>query len=121
MTGVTIINSFEIYEIADWQFIIGITPLVLSGLISFIMLIKGIKPDLGIVKKFIASSHLSVLVGGLISCVLVFVFNYACPAEYVETQYEVSIDDTAAFNAVYDKYNIIEEKENTFIVVERQE
>ena len=121
MAGVTIVDSFEIYKIAGWQVIVGLIPLMLSGLIGFILLLKGIKPNSNIVDKLAVVCYLSILVGGLLSLTLVLVFKNVCPAKYVETQYEISIDDTASFNAVYDKYEIIEEKENTFIVVERQE
>ena len=44
-----------------------------------------------------------------------------CPAELIETQYEVKIDSSADFNEVYDKYEIKSKNTDTdtFIVVEK--
>ena len=41
--------------------------------------------------------------------------------ELVEIRYEICIDDTVDFNALMDKYEFIEQRENSWIVRERIE
>jgi hypothetical protein len=60
------------------------------------------------------------LIGAILSVLMIPFLNEYFPAEYVETHYEMSIDDSASFNEVHNKYIIIEEKEDTFIVKEKQ-
>ena len=41
-------------------------------------------------------------------------------SKIVETQYEIEVDDTASFNEVYNKYIILERRdEHVFLVIER--
>jgi hypothetical protein len=63
-----------------------------------------------------------VLVGGFISFVFILLMGKFCPANYVETRYEIKIEDSASFNEVYEKYEIKSknEDEGTFIVVEKE-
>jgi len=127
MTGVTILDTIEIYQIAGWQFLLGFLPLIVAAIIFFtrqhIAFKKGTAEDQA--RGVVSCEHwhpkelLLLVVGGFFSLVLLICLCKVCPADYIETQYEIKVEDTASFNEVYSKYEIIEEKENTFIVKER--
>ena len=36
MTGVTILDTMEIYTLSCWQFVLGFTPLLITAVIAFI-------------------------------------------------------------------------------------
>ena len=125
MNGVTIINSTDTYTLAGWQFIVGMLPLIISSVIYFYLLVKSLnnrtpEQKAANTSDFDIKYLLIIFVGGLCSFVLLFFLGRYHPASYVDTQYEIEIADSASFNEVYDKYSIITEKENTFIVVERE-
>ena len=127
MNGVTILDTIDIYQVSVWQALLGIAPLIISFIIFSVRLYrafkKGTEEDraMGVV----SSEHwkpkelLIVAVGGMITFALMFSFEKFCPAEYVETQYEVSIDETVSFTEFYDKYEVVEERDNSFIVKDR--
>ena len=48
-----------------------------------------------------------------------FYLMNVCPADYVETHYEVAVDDAVSFTEFYNKYTILEERAETFLVKER--
>lgn len=123
MIGVTIIDSIDIFQLAGWQILVGFIPYVIFAAIGFILMYKfnlkayiSGKPT-GFPVKFIVC----VLAGGLISFVSILLMGKFCPADYVETQYEIRIEDSASFNEIYEKYEIKSknEDEGTFIVVEK--
>lgn len=125
MNGVTIINSTDIYGIASWQYIIGLLPFIISAVIVLYQLYKSIKKRTPEQKEanmcdFNFKYLLVMFICWLCSFALVAFLDKCCPASYVSTQYEIEIADSASFNEVYNKYSIIAEKENTFIVVERE-
>ena len=122
MIGVTIIDSIDIFQLAGRQLLVGFIPYIIFAAIGFILMYKfnlkayiSGKPT-GFPVKFVVC----VLVGGFISLISILLMNKFCPADYVETQYEIRIEDSASFNEVYEKYNIIEEKDDTFIVTEKE-
>lgn len=125
MNGVTIINSTDTYELAGWQCIICLLPFIISAVIVLYQLYKAIKRRTPEQKEantcdFDFKYLLIMFICWLCSLVLLSVLSNCCPASYVNTQYEIEIADSASFNEVYNKYNIISEKEKTFIVVERE-
>lgn len=125
MNGVTIINSTDTYDLASWQCIIGILPFIISAVIVLYQLYKSIKMRTPEQKEantcdFNFKYLLVMFICWLCSFALLAVLDNYCPASYVNTQYEIEIADSASFNEVYEKYSIISEKEDTFIVVERE-
>lgn len=122
MIGVTIVDSIDIFQLAGWQLFVGFIPYVIFAVIGFILMYKfNLKEytagrPTGFPVKFVVC----ILIGGFISLISILLMNKFCPADYVETQYEIRIEDSASFNEVYEKYNIIEEKEDTFMVTEKE-
>lgn len=124
MNGITIINSTDIYTMAVWQFVVGIIPLIISAIIYFVRLHTALKnrtleEQNNNTVNFDNKNLLIIFMGGLLSFIFLFSIGKYCPAEYVETQYEIKIGNTASFYEVYDNYSILVEKENTFIVKEK--
>ena len=125
INGVTILESIDIYQLSGWQILIGLIPLILFTIIYFVRLFKafksGSKEDQakGLV-NMPAKEIFLIFIGGLISLIFMIILDRNCPTEFVETQYEIKIEDSASFNEVYNSYNIIEEKEDTFIVVKKE-
>jgi hypothetical protein len=127
MTGVTILDTIEIYQIAGWQFLLGFLPLIVTAIVFFtrqhVAFKKGTAEEQA--RGIISCEHwhpkelLLLVIGGFLSLAFLLCLGKFCPANYVETQYEISIEDTASFNEVYRTYAILEEKENTYIVKER--
>jgi lipid-A-disaccharide synthase-like uncharacterized protein len=122
MIGVTIIDSIDIFQLAGWQLLVGFIPYIIFAAIGFILMYKteskntSVTPHASFPVKFVVY----LLIGGFISLVSILLMGKFCPADYVETQYEIRIEDSASFNEVYEKYSIIEEKEDTFIVTEKE-
>lgn len=120
MTGVTILDVIEIYDIADWQLFLCFIPFIISAIISFVIMYKSTKglepwepaPFPAKVFTIIIAIGASITIGSMLYA------DKHCPAKLTETQYEIKIEDSASFKEVYEKYNIIEEKEDTFIVTE---
>ena len=127
MSGVTILDTIEIYTLSWWQFVLGFTPLLIAAIICFVRLYiafkKGTKEEQerGVINPANYKIHefLFAVVGGALSLVLILCLDKYCPVDYVETRYKVSVDDTASFVEFYDKYNILEEHSDYFIVKER--
>lgn len=127
MNGVTILDVIEIYQIAGWQFFIGFSPVIIAAIIVFIRLYlafkKGTKEEQkrGVINLnyWSPKEFWPLIVGTIISLATLLYIGNTYPADYVETRYEVKIDDSAFFNEIYNTYSIIEERENTFIVKER--
>ena len=125
INGVTILEAFDIYRLAGWQILIGLIPLVLSAIIYFVRLYKTFKSGSeedqakGLVNMPTKDIFL-IFIGGLISLIFLIILDRNCPTEFVETQYEIKIENSASFNEVYNNYNIIEEKEDTFIVTKKE-
>ena len=127
MEGITVIDTIEIYELAGWQIVLGILPLILSAAICFIRMYKAFKK--GTVEDraagVLSSEHwkpreiLIVFLGGILSFVLMFCLEQFCPADLTATHYEVAVSDSVPFNSFYDTYEIIEKRDTTYIVKER--
>jgi hypothetical protein len=124
MTGVTIIDSIDIFQLAWWQILVGFIPYIIFAAIGFILMYKfNLKAYMsGKPTSFPVKFVVCVLAGGFISFVFILLMGKFCPAKYVETQYEIKIEDSASFNEVYKKYEIKSENEDTgtFIVVEKE-
>jgi len=117
MTGVTIIDVIKIYDIADWQLLLCFIPFIVSAIVSFTIMYKSWE----LAPFSTKISTIIVVLGATITIGSMFYADKQCPAELIETQYEVKIDSSADFNEVYDKYEIKSKNENegTFIVVEK--
>ena len=129
MTGVTILDTMEIYTLSWWQFVLGFTPLLITAVISFIHIWidykKGTKEEQerGVINT---NNHkpweiLYMVIGGILSLILILCLDRNCPVDYVETRYKIEVDETASFVEFHDKYNIIEEHPEYFIVTEKSE
>lgn len=123
MTGVTIIDVIKIYDISDWQLLLCFIPFIVSAIISFIIMYKAAR-DLNPWELAPFSTKIStiiVVIGAAITIGSMLYADKQCPAELIETQYEVKIDSSADFNEVYDKYEIKSKNTDTdtFIVVEK--
>lgn len=127
MTGVTILDTMEIYTLSCWQFVLGFTPMAITAIISFVHLWidyrKGTKEEQerGVINT---NNHkpwkiLYMVIGGILSLVLILGLDKCCPADYLETRYKVKVDETTSFIEFYDKYNILEEHPEYFIVTEK--
>ncbi len=127
MTEITILDTIDIYQLSGWQFLLALSPMILAAIICFtrmhIAFKKGTAEEQA--RGVVSFEHwhpkeLLIILFGTIICIATFIcLNTFCPAEYVETQYEVKVSDSASFNKVFKAYTIIEEKENTYIVKER--
>jgi hypothetical protein len=127
MNGITILDSIDIYQASGWQSLITLIPFLITTVIFFVRMHiafkKGTPEEQArsvITNNNWSLAELLILVGGaVLSFILGDYIDIHCPTKYVETHYEIAIDDSASFNEVYDKYIIIEEKEDTFIVREK--
>jgi Na+/H+ antiporter NhaC len=127
MNGITIINSTDLYGVSGWQILLALCPLILFAIVFFVRLYKAFKKGTASeqARGVISLEHwspkecLTILIGGVLAVILAVYFNYYKPADYLETQYVIKIEDSVSFNDVYNKYEIVEEKEDTFIVRER--
>jgi hypothetical protein len=125
MNGVSVINSTDIYNLSGCQFLLGMSPLILSAIIYFYLLHRAFKKgtpedqEAGRV-DFHPRKLLIIVVGGILSIASVLYMQKFKPDTYIETHYEIKIEDSVPFNEIYNKYIILEEKENTFIVKERE-
>ena len=59
------------------------------------------------------------VIGGILSLALILCLDKTCPADYLETRYKIEVDETASFVEFHDKYNILEEHSDYFIVTEK--
>ena len=119
MQGVEILNVLPIYS-THW--ITGIIAGALVGLgigigiLIFMCLIEStiwrslFFSYMALVIEIILASS---LFGGLI--------GECFQKELVETRYEIRLDDTVDFDALMDKYEFIEQRENSWIVKEKRE
>ena len=132
MSGITIIDTIDTYETAWWQLILGLIPMFIGALIYFVVWYNAFKKgtpeerEHGVVSaehyslKDFGRSFLALAIGGLISIILCGCFSTIWPAKYVETKYEMSVDETVSFAEFYNNYYIVEETERgTFIVKEK--
>ena len=127
MTGVTILDTMEIYTLSWQQFVLGFTPMAIAAIISFVHIWidyrKGTKEEQeqGVINT---SKHkpweiLYCVIGGILSLILILCLDRNCPADYLETRYKVKVDETTSFIEFYDKYNILEEHPDYFIVTDK--
>lgn len=120
MTGVTILSTNDIYNISGLQILISFIPYLLAAVLGFVTVNKAFKKNSsGESVKFPVKFYIIIIIGATLTMASIIFLDSKYPAKYVETQYEISINDTASFNEVYDNFIIIEEKENTFIVKEK--
>lgn len=124
MSGIAILETINIYQIAWWQFFLGMLPTFIGGGICFLSVYIASRKSSPEVRaqggvEWHPKHILWMILGALISLILLSILNTSCPADYVETRYEIKIEDSVSFNEVYDNFIILEEKENTFIVKER--
>lgn len=117
MTGVTILDTMEIYTLSWQQFVFGFTPLAIAAIISFVHIWIDYRKG----AKHKSWEILYCIIGGILSLILILGLDRTCPADYLETRYKVKVDETTPFVEFYDKYNIIEEHPDYFIVTEKSE
>lgn len=118
MEGITILNEEEITEL-----IYNPMPLIIltiiGAIIGIVVAIKsfidsgGIKNAIGI---FVAFLGLGVSIGVATSMIVSLSQNNR---RYVETRYEVTIDDSVYMKEFVEKYEIIEERGEIFVIKEK--
>ena len=129
MSGVTILDTIEIYGLTGWQFLLGMSPLFLAAVIMFVRMYKAFKKGsesdqammLLNLEFWSPKEFIILLVGTVLSVALVLCLETYCPADYVETRYKVTVDETTSFVEFHDKYNIVEEQSEYLIVTEKSE
>lgn len=127
MTGVTILDTIEIYSLSWWQFIFGLAPLIICAVICFVRMYKAFKKGtkeeqaMGAVstEHWNPKEMLLIFLGSILSFALMICLDNFCPADYVETHYKVTASETASLIEFHNKYNIIEEHTDYFIVTEK--
>ena len=126
MSGVTVLETIRITDLAGWQFFIGFMPYIISCILVLVRLFKAYRKNTEENQEYLEldipwhpRELLIAVMGAIITVILLICFKNYCPAKYIETQYEIKIEDSASFNEVNNKYIILEEKENTYIVKER--
>lgn len=129
MEGITIINQTEIMSAPEWVFNTGMFLLTLTGIAIIIGLIfsiiytltqKSIVNILAIFTMIIAA--ICAIASGVFMTVSMLKPMQTVPTG--EYRYEVTVDDNITYKnykAFRDKYEIIEEKENSLIVEEKGE
>ena len=115
MNGVTILETIEVYALSFWQFVLGFTPLIIAAVIAIIHMCYAYK------KGTNSYEILYAVIGGILSLALLLCLQTHCPADYVETRYKVTVAETTSFVEFNNKYEVIEEKTDYFIVKERGE
>lgn len=127
MTGVIILDTIEIYELTGWQFLLGLSPLFIAAIIMFVRMYKAFKKgsEFDQAMMVLSPEHwspkelITLLAGAVLSVALVGCLETFCPADYVETQYKVTVDETTSFVEFHNRYEVIEEKTDYFLVRER--
>lgn len=114
MTGVTILDTMEIYTLSWWQFVIGFIPLIIAAVVSVICMCIAFKKDIHTVKEI----YITVL-GGILSLALLMYLGKCCPADYLETRYKVEVSESASFLEFHNTYEIVAEHSDYFVVRER--
>ncbi len=117
MNGITILNETTI-TLEPLAILFTIMVIILSGiafLISIIGIILSIKNrDSDCLIVSVIGTLLSMLFG----TILILRFDYKC--NHPVTQYEVLISDEVNFNEFYQKYEIIEQRGEIYVIQERQ-
>ena len=129
MDGIAVLDTIEIYTTAWWQIILCLLPTIIAGVVFQIRFKMAFKKgsaeeqanNVVSVEHWSPKELLIVLAGGLVSMFLAACMPNLWPTHYVETRYEIKVEDSVSFNDVYNKYVILEEKENTIIVKERNQ
>ena len=127
MTGVAILDTIEIYRLSGWQFILVLSPLFIAAIIVFVRMYIAYKKGTEYEQAMglISLDHWSpkelivLLVGAVLAFALMFSLEKFCPADYVETQYKVTVDETVSFTEFNNKYEVIEEGTDYLLVRER--
>lgn len=127
MNGVIILDTIEIYTLSWWQFVLGFTPLLIAAIICFVHLYiafkKGTKEEQeqGVINPAYHKPFeiLYAIIGGVLSLVLLLCMGKLCPADYLETRYKVKVDETASFVEFHNKYEVLDERADYFLVKER--
>ena len=119
MQGVTILNTIPVYE-THW-----VTGLIIGALVGLGIGI-GILLFMYFKEPTIWEELLFVYIGSVIEIALFSslfggMIGDCFHKELVETRYEIRLDDTIDLGEFMDKYEVIEQRENSWIVKERTE
>lgn len=117
MNGITILNETTLTLEPPARFIVTMV-IIFFGvmfLLSIIGIIKSIKDR---DRDCVIASLIATLCSILLESIFVFGFDYKC--NHPVTQYEVLISDEVNFNEFYQKYEIIEQRGEIYVIQERQ-
>lgn len=110
MQGVEILNTLPIYS-THWALgLLSGLAIALFASIALIYIIDSLS-----ISECIAISVELAVIGMLFGALIGDCFK----AELVETRYEVRLDDTVDLDEFMDKYEFIEQRENSWIVKEK--
>ena len=127
MNGITIIDTIEIYELSGWQVLLGFAPFIVCFVVMLVRLYRAFKKGTAYeqARAVISTEHwnpkefIISLVGAVLSFALMLGLETYCPAKYIETQYNIVIDDSVSFNDFHEKYEIVSIDGNEYRVKEK--
>ena len=112
MTGINILNKTEIMEYTCAQHIF-FAVLLIAWCISAILVIIG----------FICNSKWSIIIGGilfLITCIATCAADLEKSKNTGRYKYEATIDEDVPFTEVYEKYDVVKQKGNIWVLKDKE-
>ena len=112
MTGINILNKTEIMEYTCAQHIF-FAVLLIAWCISAILVIIG----------FICNSKWSTIIGGilfLITCIVICTVDLEKSKNTGRYKYEATIDEDVPFTEVYEKYDVIKQKGDIWVLKDKE-
>lgn len=110
MDGVIVLNAIERTRLPDWA-LICILPCAFAMAVFFIELLTG-------------DTQKKINIGGIgFACTLILIFIFLVVGKTVApkriTQYECTIDSNVSFVELYEKYNVIEQRGDIWVLEEK--
>lgn len=117
MNGITILNETTLTLEPSARFIVTMV-IIFFGVIFLLCIIGIIKSIQDRDRSCLITSLMGILLSMLLGTILVLRFDYKC--NHPVTQYEVLISDEVNFSEFYQKYEIIEQRGEIYVIQERQ-
>lgn len=117
MNGITILNETTLTLEPIARFIITMA-IIFFGIIFLLCIIGIIKSIQNRDRSCVITSLIGTLLSMLLGTIFVFRLDYKC--NHPVTQYEVLISDEVNFSEFYQKYEVIEQRGEIYVIQERQ-
>lgn len=117
MDGITILNETTLTLEPLARFIVTMA-IIFFGVIFLLCIIGIIKSIQDRDRSCLITSLMGILLSMLLGTILVLRFDYKC--NHPVTQYEVLISDEVNFSEFYQRYEIIEQRGEIYVIQERQ-